>query len=110
MMIRLGRKNVNNEIKRAIKMAPIDATVLLLQTITRPVYNKQDKKVMELLDTAFHYFDSLDSAKRFASEEYMDTEKGYSLEVSMPMFLHKVKAYQVELGSFTITNYIIPLK
>lgn len=109
MMIKLG-KNINNEIKRAIKMAPLDASVLVLQSVTRPVYNKQNKKEMSLLDTAFHYFDSLESAKRFASEEYMDTEKGYSLEVSMPIFLHKVKAYQVELGSFTITNYIIPLK
>lgn len=109
MMIRLGGKNLNSEIKRAIKLAPIDSRVLLLQAVSRPVYNKEEKE-MRIIDTAFHYFDSYRAAKRFAADEFIDTEKGYSLEVSMPMFVKSIKAYRVDLGSFSITNYLIPLK
>lgn len=111
MMIKLGYKNLNEEVKRAIKMAPIDATTLLLQTVSRPVYDKDGvSKGLKIVDTSFHYFSSYKAAKKFAADDFMDTEKGYSLNVSMPMFVKNIKAYRTDLGSFNITNYLIPLK
>lgn len=111
MMIKLGHKKINNEIKRAIKLSPMDARVCVMQTVSRYVYNKNDEKELEVVDVAFHYFTNYKAAKKFAAEEWMDTEKGYSISVSIPWLLvNDIKGYRVELGSFITTNYLIPLK
>lgn len=111
MMFKIGSKSFKYAFNFAFKKAPLDATVCLLQVVTRPVINKEDKKEVSIVDTSYHYFTDANVAKRYASEEFMDTEKGYSVMFEAPtLFVKPIKGYEVKLGSFFITNYIIPLK